>query len=138
MQVFTGNLSRDSKLTEYTRPDGTTGIKYNNAIGMNSGLKDRNDEKIATFLNFTLWGERAQHFAEKFQKGDRVHFAGDLVPNSFEKDGVKYNGVELRVGGMLDENQARRIKNQVFEAVHGAGDGEQIVEQGGNEYDMEM
>lgn len=41
-----------------------------------------------------------------------------MVPNSFVKDdGTRYNSVELRVVGLLDENQARRVYSAINDAV---------------------
>lgn len=148
LQVFTGNLSRESKLTPYTRADNTQSVVYHNSIAMDTGIKDKDGEKITTFIKFTLWGDRAEAFAARFQRGDTVHFAGELVPSSFEKDGVRYNSPELRVIGQLDENQAKRIQSFIKDtlwgnrpnqrqqdAVQPEGDGQDAGAEG---YDMEM
>lgn len=117
MQVFSGNLTREGKLSSYKRADGIVNQRYQNAIAVDTNEKDRDGEKITNFVNFTIFGKRAEVFAAKFQKGDTVHLAGELVPRSFEKDGTRYSTSELRFVGQLDENQARRIQTAIKDAV---------------------
>ncbi|GHV18072.1 hypothetical protein FACS189425_05820 [Clostridia bacterium] len=130
MQLYTGRLTRDVELKDYVNAEGKPGKYTGNALAIDTGEKDRDGNKLTTFLQFSLFGKNAEAFANTFQKGDRAHLAGEIVPHSFErKGGVQVESVELKVRACLNENQADRINRQIRDAVFPSKSAEQQHEE---------
>ncbi|ABO60181.1 single-stranded DNA-binding protein (plasmid) [Burkholderia vietnamiensis] len=54
-------------------------------------------------FNYELWGEGAEHFAERMKKGRRVYVVGQPRNDSYEKEpGVTQYGVRIRVSRWQD------------------------------------
>lgn len=47
------------------------------------------------FIRVTCWGDLAVHVAASLGKGDRVTVSGELVPESYEKDGETRHSIAL-------------------------------------------
>ena len=89
--TFVGNVVRDSELK--TSQSGTSFL--NNAIAVNSGY---GDNKRTDFLNFTVFGKRAESFAKYVQKGNRVAIQGEAHQRSYtDKNGNKVNTVDFTI-----------------------------------------
>lgn len=50
-----------------------------------------------TFLDFIIFGEQGERFAESVGKGDQVVLTGALQQREYEKDGVKHTTYSIRV-----------------------------------------
>ena len=88
--TFMGNIVRDSELK--STQGGTSFVK--NAIAVNTGY---GDNKKTHFLNFTIWGNRAESFAKFVKKGNRVLLQCEAQQNEYtNKDGVKVSTIDFR------------------------------------------
>ena len=71
------------------------------------------------FFNLIAWEKRAETMGEHLKKGSRILIEGRIQTNSYEKDGVKYNGVEIIVdnfefaGGKSDAKPDSKPKNDI-------------------------
>ena len=50
---------------------------------------DNGKDNAATFVDFDCWGEKAKNHAKYLEKGSQVYVKGAMVPNNYEKDGMK-------------------------------------------------
>ena len=82
--IFTGNCGADMELraTPSGHTVGTVGV------ALTSGWKP--NEKT-TWMNCTLWNERATKLAPYLVKGVSVTVQGEFSLDTWEKDGVKYS-----------------------------------------------
>lgn len=108
---LSGNLTKDPTV-RYT-PSGKAYARM--AIAVNRPFsKDTTD-----FFNLLAWEKRAETMGEYLKKGSRILVEGRIQTNSYEKDGVKYNGVEIVVdnfefaGGKSDAKPDSKPKNDI-------------------------
>ena len=126
--ALSGKLSKDGQLSEFKNKQGAVGYVYRNTLAVqtrqeitkthrNTGeqVKDR----LTTFMPIVVWGDRAQIFADTFKKGHTAHVTGEIMPREVQRaDGIRYQSFELKVDGMLNENQARELQNLAFKMTH--------------------
>ncbi|HEP6430795.1 TPA: single-stranded DNA-binding protein [Burkholderia cenocepacia] len=73
-------------------------------------------------FNYELWGEGAEHFADRMKKGRRVYVVGQPRNDSYEKDGVTQYGVRIRVSRWQDLGaSSQEADGKSREQVGGAG-----------------
>ena len=66
-------------------------------------------DKDTTFTKVTLWNQMAERYAAQLKQGDMVMVTGQLVDDSYEKDGVKHNG-RLKVDNVSQLNVLAKAK----------------------------
>lgn len=87
--ILLGNLTRDVE-TRYTQ----NGKAFARAgIAVNRPFSKGNVD----FFNLVAWDKTAEFLGKYFQKGSRLIVEGRLQTNSYEKDGVKHNGIDIIV-----------------------------------------
>lgn len=92
--TLTGNLTADPEL-RFT-PQGKAIAKFT----VVTARRKRTDagewvEEGTTFWNVTAWDRLGEHIAESCQKGDTVIVLGNAENRSWEKDGQKFNRIEV-------------------------------------------
>lgn len=85
--IIQGNLTHDPEVKS-----SANGIDYCNfSIACNIS-KDK-----CHFLNATIFGDKAKSFCKMSKKGDMRIIEGDIVQDSYEKNGEKINKIKLVV-----------------------------------------
>jgi single-strand DNA-binding protein len=87
---FSGNLGADVTL-RYT-PQSKAVAQFN--VGVSSGY---GDNRKTVWVRCQVWEKRAELVAEAFKKGSRFSGCGEIVSDSWEKDGTKHPQIEVRV-----------------------------------------
>ena len=90
-----GNLTGDPEL-RFT-PSGQAVCNFTVVDNYRKKDGDQWVDDGADFYRCTLWGEAAENAAESFTKGTRVIVTGDFRTEQYEKDGVKYTNLTIRV-----------------------------------------
>lgn len=87
--ILMGNLTRDVELkqTQSGKAYARAGIAVKRPFS-----KDTVD-----FFNLLAWNQTAEFLSKYFAKGSKALIEGRLQTNSYEKDGVKINSVEVVV-----------------------------------------
>jgi single-strand DNA-binding protein len=80
--TITGNAGKPVELT-YAKSGMAVG---NFTVATTSG---KDEKKVTTWHNVTVFGEYAEHAAATIEKGSNVIVVGKLDISSYEKDGVK-------------------------------------------------
>ena len=90
--ILSGNLTRDVelKVSQQNKAFARTGIAVNRPFS-----KDAVD-----FFNIVAFGKTAEFLCKWFTKGSKVLLEGRLQTNSYEKDGVKHNAVDVIVDNL--------------------------------------
>lgn len=105
-----GNLTRDVELkqTQSGKAYARAGIAVKRPFS-----KDAVD-----FFNLLAWNQTAEFLSKYFAKGSKALIEGRLQTNSYEKDGVKINSVEVVVeniefagGGRKDDSKRNGSDN---------------------------
>jgi len=94
--TIVGNLGRDPEL-RYT-PQGTPVCSF--TVASNERRKDKNGEAqdITTWFRGTLFGQRAETFAQYLTKGKPVHVEGRLRQEAWtDRDGKERTTLEINV-----------------------------------------
>lgn len=104
-----GRLTRDSEMA-YTN-GGTAhcncSLAYTRSVKKGESWEDK-----SCFIEFTLWGRRAEGLREYLTKGQRIGITGELDLEMWEKDGVKRSKHKIVVenvqllGGNRDNQQS--------------------------------
>ncbi len=104
--ITIGRLTRDAAL-KYTQ-EGTAVSRFSLAINRYGG-KDKQDE--VSFVDFVLWGNRAESLDPFLKKGRQICVQGELRQNRWEQDGQNRSKIEIHVqnvqllgGGEQSEN----------------------------------
>ena len=83
-----GNFARDPELRQTQ-----SGKSYmRNAVAVNHA---RSKNQPADFYNVLAWEKTAEFISKYFKKGSKILIEGHLQPSSYEKDGIKYTGVDI-------------------------------------------
>lgn len=86
-----GNISKDCEL-RYT-PNGDAIAQFNFAL--NSGYGDK---QITSWLNCSVWGNRAETLAPMLLKGTKIGITGELTNRPYKaKDGTDKFSLDVRV-----------------------------------------
>ena len=90
--TITGNLVKDVDFR-----NTNTGKPVANFILADNGFE--NGEKVVVYWDCFLFGEQAEHLANNCgTKGREITVRGEVVPNHYEKDGVKHYGIRVKCG----------------------------------------
>ncbi|QFR39173.1 single-stranded DNA-binding protein [Candidatus Gracilibacteria bacterium 28_42_T64] len=79
-----GNIVKDSEVKTTSNDN-----KYlKNVIAINKKYKNRDGEEVktTTFINLTIWGQRADFFEKYIPKGTKVYLEGELENSTFDKE----------------------------------------------------
>ncbi|MEM6485213.1 MAG: single-stranded DNA-binding protein [Pseudomonadota bacterium] len=88
-----GNLGADPEVRQVVRskdnPDETRAVANLRVFFDRQKRTDDGYEDAGGFwLNVEIWGTRAEHVERLLGKGDRVEVSGEIVDDSYEKDGA--------------------------------------------------
>lgn len=88
--ILSGNLTRDPEVrySKDGKPYARVGIAVNRPYAK---------EKTTDFFTFVAWDKTAEICGNYLKKGSRIIAEGRLQTNSYEKDGVKVNTVDIVV-----------------------------------------
>ena len=86
--ILIGRLTKESEL-RYS-PTGMAVVK--NSLAVDDGYGDK---KKTDFFNVVCFGKTAEATAQYTEKGSKVAINGKLKTNSYEKEKVKVNTVEI-------------------------------------------
>ncbi len=87
-----GNLTRDAEL-KYTT-SGTALCSFGIA-NKRSIKKGDSWEDVAQFFDITLWAKKAENLHKYLSKGTKVCIEGELIQESYEKDGQKIQKIKI-------------------------------------------
>lgn len=90
--IISGRLTRDAEVKNLS--SGTSVVEF--GLASNRKFKDKED---TTFIDCTMFGDRATNLAQYLTKGKKLIVEGRLRYESWEKDGQKRS----RVGIVVDE-----------------------------------
>lgn len=90
--IISGRLTRDAEIKNL--PSGTSVVEF--GLASNRKFKEKED---TTFIDCTMFGDRASNLAQYLTKGKKLIVEGRLRYESWEKDGQKRS----RVGVVVDE-----------------------------------
>lgn len=92
--VFTGNLTRDAELRMLAGGQYVLqfSVAVNSRVQGNDGWEDR-----ASFLDFSMFGNRAQSLEKYMVKGQKVAVTASARWSQWEKDGQKRSKVDFIV-----------------------------------------
>lgn len=88
--ILSGNLTRDPEV-RYTQ-NGKAYARIGIAV---TRLYSKDKEKVTDFFTVVAWDKTAEFCGNYFKKGSRIALEGRLQPNSYEKDGVKVNTIDI-------------------------------------------
>lgn len=92
--TFIGNLTDDVKLEQVSvKEDGKEAKRSVTEITI--ACNEKNKEKDAAFVTFTVWGIMAENLAKFNKKGSKLYIEADIANNNYEKDGVKHYGYKF-------------------------------------------
>jgi len=97
---FTGNVGKDAEL-RWT-PAGRPVLNFSVADSKSKKLENGEWETLAEqWLNCAIWGDLAEHYAEKIKRGARVTVYGDFMSRKYEaKDGSQGTSLDVNVKGV--------------------------------------
>lgn len=115
ISIVQGRLTHNPELrhTGSNTPVADLQIASNRFVPVKGGAPSE-FTKYTTFVRVTLWNERAERWCDPksknfLRKGDMVIVEGMLFDDSYEKDGVKYNG-RLKVDNVSNFNLVARAQ----------------------------
>lgn len=83
--ILIGNLTRDPDLRTYNTANGE-GHYVAETLAVTT--KNANGESLATFIDFKVWGKRAETLAKFTKKGSKIALEGAIAINTYaDKDG---------------------------------------------------
>lgn len=122
-----GNLCDDVEVRHL--PDGTPVVSGSLAWNKPRRNSDGSWGSQAHFFNFRLWGERFEKLSRYLNKGVRVGLSGELIQQTWEKDGVKHYRVIIESRQLdLLTTKAEREEIQGGKPVSSNSGGSQMVE----------
>ena len=89
---FTGRLTKDPELKTTQ-----SGKKYTRFCLAVDGIKDKDGNKTADFVDCIAWNKSAEIIAQYARKGSKLGVSGRLHTTTFEKDGEKRKSVDIVV-----------------------------------------
>lgn len=100
-KVFlSGNLTRDVEV-RYTQ----SGKAF---ARMGIAVKRQFAKDAVDFFNLVVWEKTAEFCGKHMHKGSRVLVEGRLQTNSYEKDGVKHNTVDILIDNIEFAGDAKK------------------------------
>jgi len=102
--VLVGRITRDAEL-KYTA-SGTALCNF--AIAVNRRVKKGDQwSDEASFFDLTLWEKQAENLNKYLVKGTQVAVQGELRQDRWEKDGQKFNKIQVFVNNLQLLGSAR-------------------------------
>jgi len=102
--VLVGRVTRDAEL-KYTA-SGTALCNF--AIAVNRRVKKGDQwSDEASFFDLTLWEKQAENLNKYLVKGTQVAVQGELRQDRWEKDGQKFNKIQVFVNNLQLLGSAR-------------------------------
>ena len=92
--IISGRLVRDAELS-YIASTSTPKMNFSLAVERNY-QKDKNNKKV-DFINFELFGKRAENLCQYVTKGKQILVEGELNIDNYEKDGEKRSFTKVKV-----------------------------------------
>jgi single-strand DNA-binding protein len=89
---FTGRLTKDPELK--TTQGGKNYTRFCLAV---DGIKDKDGNKTADFVDCIAWNKSAEIIAQYARKGSKLGVSGRLHTTTYEKDGEKRKAVDVVV-----------------------------------------
>ena len=113
---LTGRLVRDMEVS-YTSSGYAVG-KFSVAVNR-SVKKDGAWKEEASFFDITLFGKQAESLSQYMLKGKQVALDGELVQNTWEKDGVKRSSVSIIANNikLMSSNQGTSHETSSAESL---------------------
>jgi single-strand DNA-binding protein len=91
--TITGNLGKDAEVRTTTSGKKVCAFSVASTKSFKRGDQW---EKSTTWFNVSLWGDKAERFAQALKKGVRVHLEGELRQNKFtDKSGEERSNYEV-------------------------------------------
>ena len=92
--ILAGRVTRDAELG-YIPNVGVPKLSFSLAVERNY-QKDKNNKKV-DFINFELFGKRAENLCQYVTKGKQILVEGELNIDNYEKDGEKRSFTKVKV-----------------------------------------
>lgn len=92
--ILSGRVTRDAELG-YIPNVGVPKLSFSLAVERNY-QKDKNNKKV-DFINFELFGKRAENLCQYVTKGKQILVEGELNIDNYEKDGEKRSFTKVKV-----------------------------------------
>lgn len=89
---FTGRLTKDPELK--TTQGGKNYTRFCLAV---DGIKDKDGNKTADFVDCIAWSKTAEIIAKYARKGSKLGISGRLHTTTYDKDGEKRKSVDIVV-----------------------------------------
>ncbi len=106
--IISGYVVRDAELNYI----GEGVPKMSFCLGVNRSYQKDKDNKKSDFINFELFGKRAENLCQYVTKGKQILVEGELNIDNYEKDGEKRSFTKVKVdrleflGGATTEKKA--------------------------------
>jgi len=89
---FTGRLTKDPELK--TTQSGKKYLRFCLAV---DGIKDKDGNKTADFVDCIVWNKSGEIIAQYARKGSKLGISGRLHTTTYDKDGEKRKSFEIVV-----------------------------------------
>lgn len=91
--IISGYVVRDAELNYI----GEGVPKMSFCLGVNRSYQKDKDNKKSDFINFELFGKRAENLCQYVIKGKQILVEGELNIDNYEKDGEKRSFTKVKV-----------------------------------------
>ena len=91
--IISGYVVRDAELNYI----GEGVPKMSFCLGVNRSYQKDKDNKKSDFINFELFGKRAENLCQYITKGKQILVEGELNIDNYEKDGEKRSFTKVKV-----------------------------------------
>ena len=91
--IISGYVVRDAELNYI----GEGVPKMSFCLGVNRSYQKDKDNKKSDFINFELFGKRAENLCQYVTKGKAILVEGELNIDNYEKDGEKRSFTKVKV-----------------------------------------
>ena len=112
--IISGYVVRDAELNYI----GEGVPKMSFCLGVNRSYQKDKDNKKSDFINFELFGKRAENLCQYVTKGKQILVEGELNIDNYEKDGEKRSFTKVKVdrleflGGNSNANTENKQVNE--------------------------
>lgn len=112
--IISGYVVRDAELNYI----GEGVPKMSFCLGVNRSYQKDKDNKKSDFINFELFGKRAENLCQYVTKGKQILVEGELNIDNYEKDGEKRSFTKVKVdrleflGGNSNTNTENKQGNE--------------------------
>lgn len=111
---FTGRLTKDPELK--TTQGGKNYTRLCLAV---DGIKDKDGNKTADFIDCIAWNKSAEIIAQYARKGSKLGISGRLHTTTYEKDGEKRKAVDVVINefDLLDSKPKDQAQTETAATV---------------------